>query len=46
MVKKRELKQIELAYQAGIHKGLRVEFHAVEPMNGGAVESLVGEFFG
>jgi len=36
--------QMELAYQAGIHKGIRVEFHAVEPMNGEAVESLVSEF--
>lgn len=37
-------KQMELAYQAGIHKGIRVEFHAIEPMNGESVESLVSEF--
>jgi hypothetical protein len=37
-------RQMELAYQAGIHKGIRVEFHTVEPMNMEAVESLVSEF--
>lgn len=36
--------QMKLAYQAGIHKGIRVHFHAVEPMNGEAIESLVSEF--
>lgn len=36
--------QIELAYNAGMYKGIRVEFHAVEPINGEAVESLVIEF--
>lgn len=36
--------QIQLAYQAGIHKGMKVEFHALEPMNDEAVESLVNEF--
>ena len=36
--------QMELAYQAGIHKGIRVEFHAIEPMTGEAVDSLVSEF--
>lgn len=37
-------RQIEMAYQAGIHKGIRVEFHAVVPRNGEAIESLVSEF--
>ena len=37
-------RQIELAYQAGIHKGMVVQFHAVEPINGDAVENLVSEF--
>ncbi len=36
--------QVELAYQTGLHKGMRVEFHAIEPMDGKAVESLVSEF--
>ena len=36
--------QIELAYQAGIHKGIRVEFHAIHPMSINHVEDLVSEF--
>lgn len=36
--------QIELAYSAGIHKGIRVDFHALEPMDGRMVDSLVDEF--
>jgi len=36
--------QIELAYRAGIHKGIKVEFHAVTPMNGEMVNDLTTEF--
>ena len=37
-------RQIEQAYEAGIHRGIRVEFHAVIPMDGKAVEDLTDVF--
>lgn len=37
-------RQIEQAYRAGIHKGIRVEFHAVMPMDGSMVSNLISEF--
>jgi len=37
-------KQVELAYQAGIHRGIRVEFHALEPSNLENAKKLVDEF--
>ena len=33
-----------MAYRAGIHKGIKVEFHAVTPMNGEMVNDLTTEF--
>ncbi len=36
--------QMEQSYQAGLHKGIKVNFHAVEPMNESSKESLVSEF--
>lgn len=36
--------QIELSYRAGLHKGIKVEFHAITPMDGRAVDNLVSEF--
>jgi hypothetical protein len=36
--------QIELAYTAGIFKGIRVDFHAIVPFNNEMVDDLVGEF--
>jgi hypothetical protein len=36
--------QIELAYSAGIHRGIKVEFHAVTPLNTDAVNDLITEF--
>lgn len=36
--------QMHLAYQAGLYKGTKIEFHAIEPLDGEAVESLVSEF--
>lgn len=37
-------KQIELALQTGIHRGIKVEFHAVTPFNTKMVDELVVEF--
>jgi hypothetical protein len=37
-------RQIELSYKAGLHKGIKVQFHAVTPMDGRAVDNLVSEF--
>jgi len=36
--------QIQLAHQSGIHRGLRVEFHAVTPMDDKQVDDLTKEF--
>ena len=36
--------QIELAFRAGISKGIRVEFHALQPMDGRMVDDLTSEF--
>jgi hypothetical protein len=36
--------QMEMAYRAGIYKGIKVEFHAVTPMNGEMVNDLTTEF--
>jgi hypothetical protein len=36
--------QIELAFQAGISKGIRVEIHALQPMDGDSVNNLINEF--
>ena len=36
--------QIEAAFRAGIHKGIKVNFHAIVPMNGEAVNDLTDEF--
>ena len=36
--------QIEQAYKAGIHKGLKIEFHAITPMNGEMVNDLIDVF--
>lgn len=37
-------KQIERSYRAGIHKGIRVQFHAVTPVNIDSVDNLINEF--
>lgn len=37
-------KQMEMAYRAGIYKGIKVEFHAVTPMNSDMVNDLTTEF--
>lgn len=37
-------KQIEMAYQAGLSKGIRVEIYAMQPMDGKAVNNLTYEF--
>lgn len=37
-------RQIEMAHKAGIHRGIKVEFHAVIPMNGDMVNDLTNEF--
>jgi hypothetical protein len=36
--------QIEQSHRAGIHKGIRVEFHAITPMNDKSVEDLTDAF--
>jgi hypothetical protein len=36
--------QIELAFRAGISKGIRVEFCALQPMDGRMVDNLSDEF--
>ena len=36
--------QIEMAHRSGISKGIRVEFHAVTPMNSETVEDYIDEF--
>ena len=36
--------QIEQAYRAGIHKGIRVEFHSITPMDNKSVEDLTDVF--
>lgn len=38
-------KQIELAYQAGIASGLRVEFHAMEPNDVDMVKEYISLFW-
>ncbi len=38
-------RQIEMAYRAGIHKGITVEFHALQPIDGRAVENLTSAFY-
>lgn len=37
-------RQTEMAYQAGLSKGIKVEIHAMQPMNGMAVNDLTEEF--
>ena len=37
-------RQLELAFHAGISKGIKVEFHAVTPMNSETVEDYINEF--
>jgi hypothetical protein len=36
--------QIEIAYRAGVSKGIKVEFHAVIPNNDEMVNDLTNEF--
>lgn len=36
--------QIELAFRAGISKGIRVEFCALQPLDGKMVDNLIDEF--
>lgn len=36
--------QLNLAYQAGLYKGIRVNFHAIEPSNINEVNLLKKEF--
>lgn len=36
--------QIEQAYQVGLFKGIKVEFHAVSPFNDDMVDDLISEF--
>lgn len=36
--------QIEMAYNAGINRGIRVQFHAVIPMDGRQVDDLTDRF--
>jgi ADP-dependent phosphofructokinase/glucokinase len=36
--------QMEIAYQAGISKGIKVEIHAIQPMDGECVNNLIDEF--
>jgi len=36
--------QIELAYRAGLHKGINIQFHAVTPMDSETVNDLTAEF--
>lgn len=36
--------QIETAYRAGLHKGIKVQFHSVTPMDGEMVDDLTKEF--
>ena len=38
------IEQLKLAYQAGIHRGIKVEFHAVIPMDDRNVEDLTDVF--
>lgn len=37
-------RQIEMAYQAGLSKGVRVEIHAIQPMDNKAVNDLTDVF--
>ena len=37
-------REIEAAYQAGLSKGIRVEIHTIQPMDGKAVNDLTEEF--
>jgi len=37
-------RQMEEAYQAGLSKGIKVNIHAIQPMNGEAVDNLTDEF--
>jgi hypothetical protein len=38
------IKQMEMAYRAGIFRGMKVQFHAVTPIHGEAVNNLTEEF--
>ena len=33
-----------MAYRAGIHKGIKVEFHALTPINNDMLDDLTNEF--
>ena len=35
--------QMESAYRSGLHKGMRLQFHAIEPQRSECVERLVNE---
>ena len=37
-------RQIEMAYKAGLSKGIKVEIHAIQPMDNNAVNNLTDEF--
>lgn len=37
-------RQIEMAYKAGLSKGIKVEIHAIQPMDNNAVNDLTDEF--
>ncbi len=37
-------RQMELAYYAGLSRGIRVDFYAVSPINNDEVDNLVNEF--
>lgn len=36
--------QIEMAYKAGLSKGIKVEIHTIQPMDNNAVNDLTDEF--
>lgn len=38
------IKQMELAHRAGVHNGIRVEFHAITPVDDESVENLLTKF--
>ena len=38
------IQQMELAYRAGLHRGIRVEIHAMQPMDDKAVDDLTDVF--
>lgn len=37
-------RQIEMAYKAGLSKGIKVEIHAIQPTDNNAVNNLTDEF--